>query len=380
MSEYQYYEFLAIDRPLGPSETAALRSLSTRAEITSTRFQNTYNFGDFKGSPDTMMDRYFDAHVYVSNWGIRRLELRFSRGVIDREAPAQYSADEVLSFRSTDEHSIVQWECSNESGGWVEGEGWMARLTSLRDEIERGDFRALYLGWLYGVSMGNVPEGEEEPPVPPGLGSLTAAQLSLCEFMGIDSDYVSAAAASSPPTEEPAVVLSRMSRWVDRISEMEAKNYVLLLLDGRSREAERKVRQDYAACLADGGRVAGEDSHEHRRSVRELLKEVEKARAERIEQEKIEQAHRNAEQRKLRERYLCELAKDFELHWKKAHEFAEKGGASAYDQACDILVDLSEAYLLKRRRMEFTREIARFRAACARRGALIRRMDNAGLK
>jgi len=29
MSEYQYYEFLTIDRPLTPEEMAALRALST---------------------------------------------------------------------------------------------------------------------------------------------------------------------------------------------------------------------------------------------------------------------------------------------------------------------------------------------------------------
>ena len=38
MSEYQYYEFLALDRPLEQSEMAALRALSTRADITSTPF------------------------------------------------------------------------------------------------------------------------------------------------------------------------------------------------------------------------------------------------------------------------------------------------------------------------------------------------------
>jgi len=32
MSEYQYYEFLAIDRPLTADEMAELRALSTRAE------------------------------------------------------------------------------------------------------------------------------------------------------------------------------------------------------------------------------------------------------------------------------------------------------------------------------------------------------------
>jgi len=38
MSEYQYYEFLAIDHPLTPAQMAEVREFSTRAEITATRF------------------------------------------------------------------------------------------------------------------------------------------------------------------------------------------------------------------------------------------------------------------------------------------------------------------------------------------------------
>jgi hypothetical protein len=37
--------------------------------------------------------------------------------------------------------------------------GWMARLMPLRDELLRGDLRALYLGWLAGVSRCEV-DGE----------------------------------------------------------------------------------------------------------------------------------------------------------------------------------------------------------------------------
>jgi hypothetical protein len=42
MSEYQYYEFQAIDRPLSARERRELRACSTRATITSTRFTNHY--------------------------------------------------------------------------------------------------------------------------------------------------------------------------------------------------------------------------------------------------------------------------------------------------------------------------------------------------
>ena len=34
MSEYQYYEFRAVDRPLTKQEMGALRAISSRAEIT----------------------------------------------------------------------------------------------------------------------------------------------------------------------------------------------------------------------------------------------------------------------------------------------------------------------------------------------------------
>jgi hypothetical protein len=40
MSEYQYYEFLAVDRPLDERQQAEVRALSTRARITATSFTN----------------------------------------------------------------------------------------------------------------------------------------------------------------------------------------------------------------------------------------------------------------------------------------------------------------------------------------------------
>lgn len=42
MSEYQCYEFLTLDRPLTSRQREELRQLSTRAEITTTRFTSEY--------------------------------------------------------------------------------------------------------------------------------------------------------------------------------------------------------------------------------------------------------------------------------------------------------------------------------------------------
>jgi hypothetical protein len=87
MSEYQYYEFLALDRPLTEKQRAELRSISTRAEITATRFVNEYQWGDLKGDPRQMVERYFDAFLYLANWGTRQLMFRLPHGCWMRRPP-----------------------------------------------------------------------------------------------------------------------------------------------------------------------------------------------------------------------------------------------------------------------------------------------------
>ena len=83
MSEYQYYEFLAVDRSLTERQLAELRALSTRARITPTSFVNTYQWGNFRGDPYRMMERYYDAHVYVANWGTNQVMLRIPEKLLD---------------------------------------------------------------------------------------------------------------------------------------------------------------------------------------------------------------------------------------------------------------------------------------------------------
>ncbi len=85
MSEYQYYEFQAIDRPLSAADRQALRDLSTRARITPTSFTNSYEWGDFRGDPRKLMEQWFDLHLYLANWGSRRLMMRLPARLVDRK-------------------------------------------------------------------------------------------------------------------------------------------------------------------------------------------------------------------------------------------------------------------------------------------------------
>jgi len=78
ISEYQYYEFQAIDRPLTDLERQKLRALSTRARITAKSFVCSYEQGDFKGSPAGLTECCFDLHLYLAHWGSRCFFMRLS--------------------------------------------------------------------------------------------------------------------------------------------------------------------------------------------------------------------------------------------------------------------------------------------------------------
>ena len=103
MSEYQYYEFQAIDSPLTEGQMRELRSISSRADITPTRFTNFYTFGDFKGNPAKMVEKYFDAYLYLANWGTHEFTLRLPCQALDLERAQLYCAGESASARAKDE-------------------------------------------------------------------------------------------------------------------------------------------------------------------------------------------------------------------------------------------------------------------------------------
>lgn len=148
MSEYQYYDFKAIDRALTKAEMTALRSISTRAVITSTSFTNHYEWGDLKADPLKLLEEYFDAFVYVANWGTRELGFRLPQEFVDSKQLKAMLPGKTVGVRSSGKFVIVAFESEVESDDWDDGAGWMGSLMSLRSDLLRGDLRCLYLGWL----------------------------------------------------------------------------------------------------------------------------------------------------------------------------------------------------------------------------------------
>ncbi len=218
MSEFQYYEFVAIERRLTEADQKALRAITSRAEITATSLTSSYSYGSFKGDPDDLVDDYFDAMIYVTNWGERTLQLRVPRASVSAKEMGYYGAGNGVVVRTTAKHAVVTLSANTEEGGsWVgdDGDGWMKRLIGLRAELMAGDFRPLYLGWLGAATSGEVDEEEREPEVPPGLRKLTKAQKALAEFLYVDDELVAAAAKASAAAAPTAVpTKAALAKWV----------------------------------------------------------------------------------------------------------------------------------------------------------------------
>src|SRR5271157_2634710 len=165
-----------MDRALTRAEMAELRSISTRAVITSTSFTNDYEWGDLKANPLKLLEKYFDAFVYVANWGTRMFYLRLPRELADYEQFSAMLPGEATWVRKAGRHLIVGFDAEVDlDEDWDDGSGWMGSLLSLRADLLRGDLRCLYLGWLLCVQCEEFSGEALEPAVACRLGRIVGS-------------------------------------------------------------------------------------------------------------------------------------------------------------------------------------------------------------
>lgn len=380
MSEYQYYEFMAIDRPLTEDETDELRLISTRATITPVSFTNEYNWGDFKGDPEKLMQRYFDSHVYVANWMTAIFMLRLPIEALSKEVVKEMAVPCMLDIKATKTYWIITWsleESENYDYSVMEdGHGWMTRLVPVRDELLRGDLRSLYIGWLAAVSREMVDIDKMEPPSMSGLGSLTTAQQALAEFLEVDPDLLVGAGMGSPAAQSGEISEKDVDKWIDGLPRNEVNSILRQFIMSKGQQAERSIKNRFAAWRRG---LQIDKTYTPRRKVVELRRNAEKARQMRLERQERDRRRREIEGRKKREAYLKYLADDFPGAWGAVRKPVERGSGRGYDEACRALVDLAEAYALFSTQKQFQKELTKFMTGHKRRKALIQRLVKAGI-
>lgn len=232
MSEYQYYEFQTVDRLLTPKEQEKIRQLSSRVQLTSSRAVFLYNYSDFPGDPGQVLARYFDAMLYIANWGTWQLMFRFPKAAVDPQWFRPYHLPDVITISTNAKYVILDIEINEEEGGgWVEGEGWLSRLLPLRDDLMAGDLRLLYLVWLRAapaLAGYDLDEDPIEPPLPPNLGQLSPPLKSFMEWVELDPDLVAAAAQASSRVKAPTK--SSLEDHLSALSAEEQQGFLLKLI------------------------------------------------------------------------------------------------------------------------------------------------------
>lgn len=198
MSEYQCYEFLAIDKPLTLKQQRELRAISTRAEISSTRFWNEYQWGNLKADPRDLLIKYFDVHHYFANWGSRTLMIRLPAGRVELASLKPYFSGHGATVSKDGQHVVAEFWADDEEPQDEEPSdgGPFAELVPLRSQLLRGDLRCAYLGWLAGIERGGDDDALE-PPVPAGLGELDGPLRALAALLGLSDSLLAAAAEAS---------------------------------------------------------------------------------------------------------------------------------------------------------------------------------------
>jgi hypothetical protein len=371
MSEYQYYEFQAVDRALSPQEQAELRELSTRATITSTRFTNVYHYGSFKGSPDALMARYFDAFLYVANWGSRELQVRLPLQALPLERAEPYLHGEALEARTVDGHLILTFRAEDDAlGEWAEGDGWLASLLPLRAELLAGDLRALYLGWLCAVQYAgaDLADDAEEPPVPPGLDTLSPALHALTELFALNVDLLTAAAEAS--RQAAASLLpsdAALATWLSTLSGPEKDALLVRLMRGPEPLLGAELLRRFREHHPDASLPATP-----RRTVAWLRAAAEERRGMRERRDARRLAREQA-------RALAQLATREAAVWEEVESLLSTRSPRNADRAVQLLVDLKRLAQHQGALEDFCRRLARVRAENTRRHALLRRLEAAGL-
>ena len=349
-----------------------MQRLSSRVNLTATSASFVYNYGDFRGDPYRVLAEHFDALLYITNWGTRQLMFRFPTPIIPADVMQAYQYADSLEWSAEGEYAILNIELRQEEPDdeWTEEAGLLAGMVQVRDDLLRGDYRALYLAWLMIASyaLDFLEEDDEdltEPPVPPNLQALSPALRNFIDFFGIDTDLVTAAAQASAKAGKSS---AKLSAYLDQLAEAEQRSFLERLLKGEPHldiALANRLRE-----LSGTGKAAlpaGE-----RRTIRQLV-----TAAQAVRQQRLDAERRQAEIVRLKK--LEKIAQQQDQLWGRIPELIAQKRANTYEEAVSILKDLRDLAAHQQHLAEFQEKLAAIRSQYPTLQGLHRRLKEARL-
>lgn len=223
-------------------------------------------------------------------------------------------------------------------------------------------------------------EEELEPPVPAGLGELSAPLHSLIEFLGIDEDLVEVAALTTTPLNS-GPSRKELDAWIRSLPDKEKSDLLVTAAsqsgDRWRNELLRRFRQQNKPrtslkCRQAERRTAGDLLAASHARVEDRTRLSEEKRAAEAKQQKAK-AETN------RRRYLEQLEKRRETTWNQIAALIQKRQPNEYDKAVGLLVDLHDLAVRKQQVSGFQSALERLRQDHAAKKRFLRRLAKARL-
>lgn len=336
MSTYQYYEFQALDRPLSEKEQDYIHTLSSRVKLNRTQAIFVYSYSDFPGNAEQVLEKYFDVMLYTANWGDRQLMFRLPKSLINLAELEPYQVPDGIEISTTEQWVLINININDEdlNGWWIEGEGWLPRMLSLRDDLLQGDYRVLYLGWLKAAQLcyDFDPDTCIEPPIPSNLNKLSKPLQAFVEFIQLNQDLIDAAAQLSSKTQGKSDSIEELQQKIPQLSEQERNDFLVRLLQGEL-NLDLQLKQRLRSLSKKPTPQTLSDSPG--RTLSELL--TLSVQSEKLREQKEQQT---AKQEKIQK--IQELAPRESYLWEQVfHEIGCKQ-VKAYDRAMVHLLNLQD--------------------------------------
>jgi hypothetical protein len=349
-----------------------IAGLSRRVNLTPYQAIFIYNYGDFPAEADEILANYFDAMIYLANWGTRRLMFRFPESVVNIKEIEQYCFKDIISLDIVNGYVVLDINFYDENScGWIEDNDWLSLFLPLRHDLMQQDYRLLYIAWLKAITLKPPDESEEDythPPVPPGLKHLSQPSSDFVELFEVDEFLVRVAAKFS--FERKEITKTALQDALSKLTQDECNDFLLRLALNEpnlsvqlKRRLEEFIKKDSDDPLEKTGRLP----------VLALLDQAERERELEAEKQKaLKEAKRKQE--------LEKLSKLEPQLWKEVDTLIAKKQMKAYDEAVNILLELKKLAEHQGTGPRFQENINQLHQTHTRLPGLKARMHENGLK
>ncbi|MCU0445851.1 MAG: hypothetical protein MUE85_13145 [Microscillaceae bacterium] len=383
MSEFQIYQFRAIDRPLTDQERAEVSSWSSRTRASSYGADFTYSYGDFPKDEEAAVEQYFDLMLYLANWGTRKLILRFPLNSIDAKAIRQYTYQSdwsEISLQKRRDCYLLTLSFGEEGGSdWLdESEFSVDKFNDLRQAIINGDYRGLYILWVDFCLAEQEYEGEAEdeyeeedeqassnqPEIPANMPKILPKYSPLIDFFQISQDLVTVLQTLGGEADAQAIDYPTL---LSQLSEKEKEKFLLRFLQEEP-QLLSTLKKQLISMLS--GKKQQKQVSPNLKTFNELIDEAKSIRL------KNEENARQAAHRKK----MNELKPKKLKLWQQVELEIDLKNASGYNRAVEILKDLKQLALFEDEMEGFKANLTYLKSKYSRSASLMDRFKKAGLE